>query len=485
LEKKWIEAEIDQVQLNLAELKRLVATKIKTNSITPKQTLPENSVLQFPSTDTTGRSLTFIPMDVTLPNGLLYRVQIGAFTKPMLAGNHPSIEPISGERMRNGWYRYLSGYFGSFDQAITAQSYIRQNGFTDAYLVAYCDGQKISLQQASEYIYNGICKPYNGTTEVLANRSVSIKEKATTETATFPNPISNVVSDLPVYYKGVNAVAASPLETITGLLFSVQIGAFSVPATAEITKDLSPLYTFLLPNKHIRYSVGKFDRLSDALEQKKVVIEKGFKDAFIVIYYNGERITLQAAQQLIQSKGNAVFVNSVAVQSENIPEVTPVIPAETVPIPVQIEPAPTEKIVHYQFVSKKSFSAFPSDVLNRYNSKANFYYDPSDGKVKSTIVSTKEALPRIFNFKNDVDTLEIISDKNEASTEINVNFADQAIAGDVADWLQRLPYSIHFSNVETGLLLKIVGIKQEELEPIEKQLNRFELNFIIQKNDID
>jgi hypothetical protein len=485
LEKKWIEAEINQVQLYTAELRRLIATKTKTNSITSKQTLPENSVIQFPPSDTAGRSLTFIPMDVSMPNGLLYRVQIGAFTKPMLAGNHPSIEPISGERMRNGWYRYLSGYFGSLDQAITAQSYIRQNGFSDAYLVAYCDGQKISLQQASEYIYNGMCKPYNGTTEVLANRSVSIKEKATTETATFPNPISNVVSDLPVYYKGVNAVAASPLETITGLLFSVQIGAFSVPATAEITKDLSPLYTFLLPNKHIRYSVGKFDRLSDALEQKKVVIEKGFKDAFIVIYYNGERITLQAAQQLIQSKGNAVFVNSVAVQSENIPEVTPVIPAETVPIPVQIEPAPTEKIVHYQFVSKKSFSAFPSDVLNRYNSKANFYYDPSDGKVKSTIVSTKEALPRIFNFKNDVDTLEIISDKNEASTEINVNFADQAIAGDVADWLQRLPYSIHFSNVETGLLLKIVGIKQEELEPIEKQLNRFELNFIIQKNDID
>ncbi len=485
LEKKWIEAEINQVQLYTAELRRLIATKTKTNSITSKQTLPENSVIQFPPSDTAGRSLTFIPMDVSMPNGLLYRVQIGAFTKPMLAGNHPSIEPISGERMRNGWYRYLSGYFGSLDQAIKAQSYIRQNGFSDAYLVAYCDGQKISLQQASEYIYNGMCKPYNGTTEVLANRSVSIKEKATTETATFPNPISNVVSDLPVYYKGVNAVAASPLETITGLLFSVQIGAFSVPATAEITKDLSPLYTFLLPNKHIRYSVGKFDRLSDALEQKKVVIEKGFKDAFIVIYYNGERISLQAAQQLIQSKGNAVFVNSVAVQSENIPEVTPVIPAETVPIPVQIEPAPTEKIVHYQFVSKKSFSVFPNDVLNRYNSKANFYYDPSDGKVKSTIVSTKEALPRIFNFKNDVDTLEIISDKNEASTEINVNFADETIAGDVADWLQRLPYSIHFSNVEKGLLLKIVGIKQEELETIEKQLNRFELNFIIQKNDID
>jgi glutamyl-tRNA reductase len=105
--------------------------------------------------------------------------------------------------------------------------------------------------------------------------------------------------------------------------------------------------------------------------------------------------------------------------------------------------------------------------------------------VKSAIVATKEALPRIFNFKNDVDTLEIISDKNEASTEINVNFADETIAGDVADWLQRLPYSIHFSNVEKGLLLKIVGIKQEELETIEKQLNRFELNFIIQKNDID
>lgn len=485
LEKKWIAAEIDQVQQNTAELTRLIASKTKTNAISSKQTLPENSVLQFSSADTTGRPLTFIPMDVTLPNGLLYRVQIGAFTKPMLAGNHPSIEPISGERMRNGWYRYLSGYFGTLDQAITAQTYIRQNGFADAYLVAYCDGQKISLQQASEYIYNGNCKPYNGSTEVLANQNVSIKELGTSSTAKTPKTISIAGSDAPVYYKGVNSVAATPLETISGLLFSVQIGAFSVPATAEITKDLSPLYTFLLPNKHIRYSVGKFDRLSDALEQKKKVIEKGFKDAFIVIYYNGERITLQAAQQLIQSKGNAVFANPVAFQAENIPEATPAISTAFVPDVLPVEPATIEKIVHYQFVSKKSFSAFPSEVLNRYNSKGTFYYDPSDGKVKSAIVPTKEALPRVFSFKNDVDTLEIISNKNEVTTEINVNFVNQTIAGDVADWLQRLPYSMHFTNDESGCLLKIVGVKQEELEAIEKQLNRFELNFTLQKNDID
>jgi hypothetical protein len=487
LEKKWIAAEIDQVQQNTTELTRLIATKTKTNSITSKQTLPENSVLQFPPSDTAGRSLTFIPMDVTLPNGLLYRVQIGAFTKPMLAGNHPSIEPISGERMRNGWYRYLSGYFGSFDQAITAQTYIRQNGFADAYLVAYCDGQKISLQQASEYLYNGLCKPYNGTTEVLANanRKKPIEDNVTTETVIIPNPTSIAVSDLPAYFKGVNAVAATPIETISGLFYSVQIGAFSTPATAQITKDLSPLYTFLLPNKHIRYSVGKFDRLSDALEQKKKVIEKGFKDAFIVIYYNGERITLQAAQQLIQSKGNAVFANPVAVQVENISEASPAISSEIVPDVLPVEPATIEKIVHYQFVSKKSFSAFPIDVLNRYNSKGTFYYDPSDGKVKSAIVPTKEALPRVFSFKNDVDTLEIISNKNEVTTEINVNFVNQTIAGDVADWLQRLPYSMHFTNDESGCLLKIVGVKQEELEAIEKQLNRFELNFTLQKNDID
>lgn len=487
LEKKWIAAEIDQVQQNTTELTRLIASKTKVNAISSKQTLPENSVLQFSSAETTGRSLSFIPMDVTLPNGLLYRVQIGAFTKPMLAGNHPSIEPISGERMRNGWYRYLSGYFGTLDQAISAQTYIRQNGFADAYLVAYCDGQKISLQQASEYIYNGMCKPYNGTTEVLANvnRKKPIEDNVTTETATNPNPTSIAVSDLPAYFKGVNAVAATPIETISGLFYSVQIGAFSTPATAQITKDLSPLYTFLLPNKHIRYSVGKFDQMAKALEQKKLVVEKGFKDAFIVIYYNSERITLQAAQQLIQSKGNAVFANSEEVQIENTLEVVPAISSEIIPDSVPVEPAPMEKIVYYQFVSKKSFSAFPIDVLNRYNSKGTFYYDSSDGKVKSAIVPTKEALPRVFSFKNDVDTLEIISNKNEATTEINVNFVNQTIAGDVADWLQRLPYSMHFTNDESGCLLKIVGVKQEELEAIEKQLNRFELNFTLQKNDID
>ena len=58
-----------------------------------------------------------------------------------------------------------------------------------------------------------------------------------------------------------------------------------------------------------------------------------------------------------------------------------------------------------QIVTKKTFEEYPRDVLNRYNTEGNFYFDESDGKVKSEIYSNKKELPRLYKFENDVDTV--------------------------------------------------------------------------------
>ena len=48
-----------------------------------------------------------------------------------------------------------------------------------------------------------------------------------------------------------------------------------------------------------RYTTGRFRAVRDAVALQKIVREKGFKDAFIVAFHNGERISLQQAKELL------------------------------------------------------------------------------------------------------------------------------------------------------------------------------------------
>ncbi len=477
MERKWITSEISYVQQNITELTRLVGTKTPLNQT--KQALPSNSVVRFVNeNERLAGNVTYIPMDVELPKGLLYRVQIGAFTQPMLAGNHPSIEPISGERMRNGWYRYMSGYFGKLEQAISAQNYVRQNGFADAYLVAYCDGQKISLQQATAYVLSGTCVAYNGSAE---SREPFVQKK---EEGTLQDQIVLSNSSANHYYEGPNAVAATPIESLEELMYTVQIGAFNAPVSAQITKNLSPIYKYQLPNKHIRYSVGKFDDWTAAIAEKKEVVEKGFKDAFVVAYYKGKRISNQEAQtiaQQVQPKkpdSQPLQIDSVAT--------SPVI-AQEIEVPIQqassepIEEHDAKPIVRYQFVSKKSYATYPRDVINRYNSKAYFFYDVEDGKVKSSQFEQKESLPRISTFKYEMDTLEINTTQVLSTHSIMLNFDTNHLPGAVIDWLHHLSVQLQFSSSETGVSISIEVVTAQQLDLFEEKLKQFELNYTLDK----
>jgi hypothetical protein len=257
------------------------------------------------------------------------------------------------------------------------------------------------------------------------------------------------------------------------LFFTVQVGVFNRPVSDETLKNLPEILTVRLPNGLIRYATGMFDSAEEAQPRRSEAINRGIRDAFIVAYYKGERLTVGKARRLLEELGPSIL-------QSNREKTTPVDVVE-VPENVQRTDSVTTSVVEapldleedrqkIQIVTKKTFEEFPRDVLNRYNTEGNFYFDESDGKVKSEIYTSKKDLPRLFKFEKDIDTL-YLSDE-DVQTELDkrhilVKLSEDKVPGDLADWLLRMGYQKKFVKTTEGLELHIEGIEPNKLQDVQ------------------
>lgn len=95
--------------------------------------------------------------------------------------------------------------------------------------------------------------------------------------------------------------AAPKQETYaTGAVsYRIQIGVFSKPQTRESLKGLSPIITEPVNNgQATRYYVGYYTGIEAAQLGLNDVKEKGFKDAYIIGFYNGKPVPISRAKEL-------------------------------------------------------------------------------------------------------------------------------------------------------------------------------------------
>ncbi len=92
-----------------------------------------------------------IPMDVALPAGVFYRIQLGAFGSEVEPDNFEGISPITGERIiERGLIKYYAGKFSRYKDASLALSRIRSGGYEDAFIVAWYNENPVSTQKAKQ-----------------------------------------------------------------------------------------------------------------------------------------------------------------------------------------------------------------------------------------------------------------------------------------------------------------------------------------------
>jgi hypothetical protein len=84
------------------------------------------------------------------PQGLIFKVQIGAFKNKNLAKYLDNSPNFSGDIDQDGTKKYTLGYFSDYWEANRFKKYLREMGVKDAWIVSYKDGQRVEIKDALE-----------------------------------------------------------------------------------------------------------------------------------------------------------------------------------------------------------------------------------------------------------------------------------------------------------------------------------------------
>ena len=124
------------------------------------------------------------------------------------------------------------------------------------------------------------------------------------------------VMDQSKVYSTNDAIPLDP-EMPNGIIYQVQVGAFRQKINPAIFNGLSPLVGEKIPSGIIRYKVGYFRGFKSANMAKGRIRKLGYPDAFVVVFYNGNRITLDKAEEVIAAADEGEkFVYENLVQDE-------------------------------------------------------------------------------------------------------------------------------------------------------------------------
>lgn len=143
------------------EEKPVNALASKTEPVSEKIPVLTTDISQKPDTNTIVEEFSIvsnspysaanpIPVDQALPDGVIYKIQLGAFGKPVPASTFKGLTPLSGEKLPNGATKYYAGLFRQYAKADDALRKIHEYGFKDAFIVSFHNQKAINLNRAKQ-----------------------------------------------------------------------------------------------------------------------------------------------------------------------------------------------------------------------------------------------------------------------------------------------------------------------------------------------
>lgn len=245
--------------------------------------------------------------------GLVFRVQIAAYKYPKnYSYSHlKGLGKIETVQLNDGLTRFtIGGDFKTLDEAFEHNLKVIRAGQKDAFVIAIYKGKRTYL---SELVKMGIYPKINPqlaqevTKEYQPNLTTPIPSTATPSITSTPSPsenesISTTGITLNAFQQKIFSYASKYGKiSKPQLIFSVQLATtknlrnVSFPKLAKYGK----IQTFPLSNNVYIIHIGQFQTLQDALLLNKKIIQAGYKDAFVIAFFNNKRYYID---QLIENK---------------------------------------------------------------------------------------------------------------------------------------------------------------------------------------
>jgi len=190
-----------------------------------------------------------IPVNEEFPAGVIYKIQLGAFSKPLELSVFKGMIPVSIERVSGAKVsKYFIGRFSMIDDAEKALTVVRSKGFKDAFIVAWLDGKIIPVSRA---------KTMEGKPEKEKTSSLKSKEIPDTTSA-------------------------------KGRLYIVQIGKYTnkIPDSVYQTVKAMALGKDIFRKSNeqglMTYSIGNYSTVEDANRIKDNLVASGISGAEVV-----------------------------------------------------------------------------------------------------------------------------------------------------------------------------------------------------------
>lgn len=93
--------------------------------------------------------------DVENQRGVFLTVQVGVYRRPVSSAEIYNITPLNQENMSDGRFRYTTGIYTDLQTATRARDEIRTIGIRDAFVTAYRNGQRITVEAARQSLGDG------------------------------------------------------------------------------------------------------------------------------------------------------------------------------------------------------------------------------------------------------------------------------------------------------------------------------------------
>ena len=243
---------------------------------------------------------------------------MAAFKKPVPISTFKGIRPVAAEITPNSAFiRYLAGVFPNYYEAVAARDIIRTKGFSDAFVVVYFKGKRISIAEARRLIANGEAYTSNDLIQYAINNNTEYyirKEMEGEQIAQADNLVENdtlqtekASENYGIEYNKItseeNNAPVNNAISLKGLVFKVQLDALRQKVPASHFNGISPIAIEEVENSDLYYYVaGVFPNYISAAKARDIVKTKGYPRAFVVAYFNGKRISTEDANLLIDNK---------------------------------------------------------------------------------------------------------------------------------------------------------------------------------------